>query len=268
MESFAHRIASKDESKHSSCESLASSMDLLQQSVAALTELQATLVEGFRDGSLSTEKARVLNAKTARLRRNLDRLAGMVEVTSHDANHDALTGLPNRTLMVDRLHQAIAQADRNRLQVAVLFIDLNGFKAVNDRHGHAAGDKLLQHVANMLQGALRGSDTACRFGGDEFVVLLPDIADAGGVPALAEKIRDCIANPLSWLGQTLCISASVGVALYPAGTRNPEHLIELADAAMFRAKGLATGLPPPAVRRVRKPLPATAPIPRDVPAKH
>ena len=140
------------------------SLELLQLSMAAITELQATLVTGFGNPTLSTEVARSLTAKTARLRRHLVRLSGMVEITSHFAYHDQLTGLPNRALLTDRLQQAIALAERNHTQLALLFLDLNGFKAVNDRYGHAVGDKLLQHVAAMIQGCVRDSDTACRRG--------------------------------------------------------------------------------------------------------
>ena len=112
------------------------SLELLQLSMAAITELQATLVTGFGNPTLSTEVARSLTAKTARLRRHLVRLSGMVEITSHFAYHDQLTGLPNRALLTDRLQQAIALAERNHTQLALLFLDLNGFKAVNDRCGH------------------------------------------------------------------------------------------------------------------------------------
>ncbi|MEO7387377.1 MAG: GGDEF domain-containing protein [Gammaproteobacteria bacterium] len=215
------------------------SRELLQRSVQDIGDLQASLVDGFRDGAVSTETARVLTAKTARLRKRLVRLATMVEDISHFAYHDPLTGLPNRALMLDRLQQAIAHADRHNVQVAVLVIDLNDFKSINDRHGHAAGDHLLRHVATMLQSCVRASDTACRFGGDEFVVVLPDITAPARVQARAEKIQVSIATPCPWEGRVLRSAASLGVALYPGDARTPEQLLQLADAAMFRSKGRA-----------------------------
>ncbi len=157
----------------------------------------------------------------------------------HLAQHDALTGLPNRALLFDRLERALAAAQRNGHVLAVLFIDLDGFKPVNDHYGHDVGDALLQAVAQRLQGLVRESDTAARIGGDEFVVLLPTIAADEDADGVADKLRAALASPFDIHGHRIMISGSVGVALFPRDGDSPAALLEHADGAMYREKQAA-----------------------------
>jgi len=152
------------------------------------------------------------------------------------ALYDNLTGLPNRTLLVDRLKQALETAHRNGTSVSVLFLDLDGFKYVNDTHGHGVGDQLLQAVATRLLTCVRRSDTVCRYGGDEFIVLLADIAHSGDAQVSAEKIVALINQSFDLGGQQICLGASIGIATYPEHAREPGLLIKYADIAMYQAK--------------------------------
>jgi len=155
----------------------------------------------------------------------------------HLAHFDALTGLPNRSLLIDRLRQAMSQADRRRRLVAVAFIDLDGFKDINDRHGHEAGDHLLVQIAERMRLAIREGDTLARQGGDEFVAALIDLAKPDDCsPSLARLLAAC-AQPSEWQGETLAITASVGVAFYPQREKvDAEQLLRQADQAMYVAK--------------------------------
>jgi diguanylate cyclase (GGDEF)-like protein len=155
---------------------------------------------------------------------------------AHLALHDALTGLPNRTLFLDRLQHALDRAGRTGRQVAVLFVDLDRFKGVNDALGHEAGDSLLQQVAQRLQSCVRSSDTLARLAGDEFTVLLEDVAGVHEAQAVAERIQAALQEPFLVAGQQLAVTASVGVALSGPETRQAEELLRRSDAAMYRAK--------------------------------
>jgi diguanylate cyclase (GGDEF)-like protein len=160
-----------------------------------------------------------------------------VERLQHDALHDALTGLPNRTLFIDRLEQALRRARRSGPDsgAAVLFLDLDRFKVVNDSLGHQAGDELLKRVALRLDSALRPGDTVARMGGDEFTMLLEDVADPLEATAVAERVLATLAEPLEIAGRELHVSGSIGIAL--AGPDAvPAELIRDADVAMYRAK--------------------------------
>ena len=154
----------------------------------------------------------------------------------HRVHHDELTGLPNRTLLVDRTSRALAHAQRSGTAVAVLFIDLDRFKWVNDRFGHATGDALLRLTADRLRGALREEDTVARLGGDEFGVLLPHVSGADGAVTVAEKLRDLFRHPVEVGEERFVPTASVGVAIYPYDGEDAESLLATADAAMYRAK--------------------------------
>lgn len=152
------------------------------------------------------------------------------------AYHDNLTGLPNRALFHDRLHQALARASRTKSSAAILFLDLDRFKTINDTRGHASGDKLLRSVANRLKCSLREGDTLARLGGDEFVILLPGIVDAGDAVTVAEKVMELMARPFSCDGHEILTSASLGLALYPEDGSSGEELLKHADIAMYAAK--------------------------------
>ena len=153
----------------------------------------------------------------------------------HLAHHDMVTGLPNRVLLSDRLDQETARALRAKGGFAVLMIDLDGFKQVNDRWGHAAGDRVLALVAQRARQCLRASDTVGRLGGDEFLAVLPEATLAGGT-AVAEKIVNALAQPYPLDKGEATLGASVGVAVYPANGDAPDVLQKAADAALYRAK--------------------------------
>ncbi|HBI67940.1 MAG TPA: sensor domain-containing diguanylate cyclase, partial [Massilia sp.] len=146
------------------------------------------------------------------------------------------TGLPNRLLFNDRLRQALLAAQREGNKLAVLFFDLDKFKPVNDTHGHAVGDLLLQQVATRVRGALRASDTLARIGGDEFVVLLPRIGAAPDARRVAGEILAELNRPFVSEGRTLEISGSIGVAVYPDSGASADELMRSADGAMYDAK--------------------------------
>jgi diguanylate cyclase (GGDEF)-like protein/PAS domain S-box-containing protein len=152
------------------------------------------------------------------------------------ASHDALTGLPNRLLLQDRLAQAIAQAQRARKQVGVMFVDLDRFKHINDSLGHEAGDRLIVEIARRLGAALRESDTVARQGGDEFVVVLAEIAGPDDAARVAAKLLENLARPLTLCGHEVFPSGSIGIAMYPQDGRDSEALLKAADSAMYRAK--------------------------------
>ncbi|MDQ2103312.1 sensor domain-containing diguanylate cyclase [Azospirillum isscasi] len=163
----------------------------------------------------------------------------------HLANHDALTGLPNRRLLFDRLDVALARSRRSGRPLALLFIDLDGFKAVNDRMGHDCGDEVLRIAATRLAGCLRRSDTVARVGGDEFTIVLEDVASAADAGGVAAKIVEAVALPIPVQGpvegNTASIGASVGIALFPADGDDARSLLVAADGAMYRAKQAGRG---------------------------
>jgi len=159
------------------------------------------------------------------------------QVINFQAYHDLLTHLPNRALLKDRLSLAITQAQRNKRRLAVMFLDLDRFKIVNDTLGHTMGDRLLKAVANRLQGCLRGGDTLSRFGGDEFTLLLPEVRTRDDVVVIASKILDKLAAPFVIDGHELFVGASIGIAMYPEAGDSVEALIQSADIAMYHVKG-------------------------------
>jgi diguanylate cyclase (GGDEF)-like protein len=152
------------------------------------------------------------------------------------AYHDTLTKLPNRQLFVDRLIQSIAQARRNETRVAVLFIDLDGFKLINDTMGHSAGDLMLISFAERLKGCIRESETASRFGGDEFAVILSDIEGEHDASIVAQRILESLRHPLIIMGQECQLGTSIGISIYPNDGASAEALIRHADTAMYMAK--------------------------------
>lgn len=154
----------------------------------------------------------------------------------HLANHDALTGLPNRRLLEDRIGQALLAAKRQASQVAIQFIDLDRFKIINDSLGHRVGDLLLQEVAHRIRGALREVDTVSRIGGDEFVLVLPEIQSEEAAVEVTRRILQSLEQPYMIDGHILTVTPSIGISLYPAHGADVETLINRADSAMYHAK--------------------------------
>jgi len=152
------------------------------------------------------------------------------------AYSDPLTGLPNRLLLRDRLEHAIATAQRNRSLVAVLFVDLDNFKRVNDSFGHHVGDQLLRDIAERARGCVREIDTVCRVGGDEFVVVLPELRERQDAGAVARKIHASLAQPYRVDVHDICVTPTLGISVFPHDGTDAETLIRNADAAMYHAK--------------------------------
>lgn len=153
------------------------------------------------------------------------------------ALYDSLTGLPNRTNFFEKLEFSLAHARRNQSAVALLFIDLDGFKAVNDGMGHAAGDHLLREVARRLQGYIRESDLAARMGGDEFTIILNNLKSPAEAALVAQKLVSALSQPVAYGNQIIThIGASIGIALFPDHSQTEDGLIHEADGAMYRAK--------------------------------
>ncbi|MCC5871442.1 MAG: EAL domain-containing protein [Gammaproteobacteria bacterium] len=159
------------------------------------------------------------------------------EMVQYQAYHDLLTHLPNRALFHDRLELAVAQARRNKVRLAVMFLDLDRFKVVNDTLGHTVGDRLLQQVAERLRNCLRGGDTLARLGGDEFCFLLPDVACREDAAGVAQKVLDGLATPFQVENHELFVGASIGISVYPDSGESVEVLIQSADIAMYHIKG-------------------------------
>jgi two-component system cell cycle response regulator len=183
---------------------------------------------------LMEAKARIHNMLEVRLLyRQLEQYSLALESM---ALHDALTGLPNRRLLFDRLALGIAHARRNSSTMAVMCLDLDGFKQINDTLGHDAGDALLRMVADRLVAAVREEDTVARLGGDEFVIALWESSHAGAVARLAEKVVQAVSEPYQIQGHDVHITVSVGVGMYPTHGEAVETLIKSADLALYEAK--------------------------------
>jgi two-component system, cell cycle response regulator len=183
---------------------------------------------------LMEAKMRIRNMLEVRL------LYKQLEQYSHTlaslALHDALTGLPNRRLLMDRLSSAISHARRNRGAMAVMYLDLDGFKQINDTLGHDAGDTLLGMVAARLVAAVRQEDTVARLGGDEFVIALAELSHANAVAKLAAKVIQAVSQPYTIQGRKVNMTASVGVSTYPTHGEEVETLMKNADQALYEAK--------------------------------
>ena len=182
------------------------------------------------------ERTAELSAANAKLQEEIAERQQAEERIRHLAHHDPLTGLPNRALLQDRLQQALTQARRGGHRVAVMFLDLDRFKAINDSLGHEVGDELLKAVAQRLRGAVRAGDTVARLGGDEFVVVLPEVADAEAVARVAEKIIAAFVPPVPIGPHVLKASTSIGIGVSPEDGEEPHALMKSADTAMYLAK--------------------------------
>jgi diguanylate cyclase (GGDEF)-like protein len=166
----------------------------------------------------------------------LTRLKKTNEQIAHLAYHDALTALPNRILFYDRLNQAITKARRDKESIAVLFLDLDGFKIINDTFGHNVGDALLCEAARRIAACVRNSDTVARMGGDEFTVILASMRTPDSNDRAARKIIEAVANPFVINGKNCSVTVSIGIALYPDNGKTADQLVKISDAAMYLAK--------------------------------
>ena len=160
----------------------------------------------------------------------------------HQALHDALTGLPNRNLLADRLDHGLSIAKRERTSLALLLLDLDHFKDVNDTLGHEFGDELLRQVTARLQGLIRTSDTLARLGGDELAIIQSELGQPDGAAGLAQRVIDALAQPFDLRGHEVVIGCSIGIALYPEDQTDPDHLLRNADLALYRAKADGRGI--------------------------
>ena len=208
----------------------------VQQARAVLAQFKDGFIEHREAPQDALQQIKMLARSNARLTRKVVRLRREAARACHLAYHDQLTGLPNRRLLMDRLTQAMSQAGRQHKQVGLLLLDLDQFKSVNDRLGHAAGDKVLQQVAERLSACIRSCDTACRFGGDEFVIMLPEIDGWASADAVAHKIRTRLVAPFVLDDRVIVLTASIGIAIYRADGRDGSELIREADSAMYLAK--------------------------------
>jgi diguanylate cyclase (GGDEF)-like protein len=208
----------------------------LQQTLGHVDELRRALTSTQMELLIAERQADALAVANAQLKVLATRLKQDVAKARRFAYNDELTGLPNRYLLMDRLNQALARARRRNSQLALLYLDLDRFKDINDSLGHPAGDKLLQSVAERLLSCIRGGDTACRYGGDEFVVLLPEVEDEHHALEVAQKIRLRLAKPYMLDKYPTGMTASIGVAVYPVDGMSQNDLIKQADVAMYRDK--------------------------------
>jgi diguanylate cyclase (GGDEF)-like protein len=196
---------------------------------------------GNEFGELSAvidEMADAVEHSLAELREEVQRRTRAEEFVQHLANHDALTGLPSLRLLHDRLERALARAQREEKGVAVLFIDLNGFKPVNDQYGHESGDMVLKVVGQRLAGAVRDADTVGRIGGDEFLVILPDVGSVEAAAQVRDKLDALVREPIYLPAHKLVVqvSAAMGIALYPEMAQDAAGLLRLADQDMYERK--------------------------------
>lgn len=165
-----------------------------------------------------------------------DRLSEELNKTLHAASHDTLTGLANRGYFFQRLDEEITRSKRYDARFAVMFIDLDGFKDINDRLGHQAGDEVLKQTALRLREVCRQSDLAARFGGDEFALIIAGVDECDKVREPARRVAEAVSRPIAWQDQRLQLSASVGVSLYPHDGATPDALTHTADLAMYKVK--------------------------------
>lgn len=168
--------------------------------------------------------------------RDISTLRSLTQRLGYLTAHDALTGLPNRALLVDRFYQALAHAERHERRVGLFYLDLDQFKDINDTVGHPMGDELLKQVGKRIVSCIRRTDTACRVGSDEFVVLLSEVVDVDYLKLLCEKLHECIRQPFEIPDRTVNLSTSLGISVYPADGHDPHTLIKHAETAMHQAK--------------------------------
>lgn len=212
---------------HDAADDLEGVTDALARGVDELHQVEVTLARARKDLA-ATESA-------------LAAARGEERAATHRAFHDAATGLPNRSLFDDRVAHGISIAERHSWTLAVMFLDLDGFKRVNDTHGHAAGDAVLKAIAIRLSQSARDEDTVCRNGGDEFLYLLVDPKGRENLERIARAMLLRIARPIDAEGQSLVVGSSIGIAVYPGDGQTVEQLVRNADAALYQAKRQGCG---------------------------
>ncbi len=204
---------------------------------ATIERLEAEMAERVQSVERAVaERTAELQAANLRLEAEIAERMQAEGRAQHLADHDVLTGLPNRRLFEDRVTQALAFSVRNRKLTAVMFVDLDRFKHINDTLGHAVGDAMLKEIAQRLVDQLREGDSICRLGGDEFVILLPEIKRSSDAAHVAQKIIEAVAQPVTLDERDLHITCSIGISVFPDDGRDAEALIRNADAAMYHAK--------------------------------
>jgi diguanylate cyclase (GGDEF)-like protein len=213
----------------------------VEEARADLTRLHADVVEA-EDRLVKANAAQLLEANeelvvsTVRAQTHAEACAAELKGVSRASQRDALTNLPNRALLLDRLAHAIASARRHRSRLAVLFLDLNDFKKINDTLGHAVGDEALKTAAQCLRSAVRDVDTVSRYGGDEFLILLAEVSQASDAFLVAEKMITSLGSAHTLGAHVVRLAASIGISIYPDDGEDAATLIDRADAAMYLAK--------------------------------
>ncbi len=225
------------------CDAHRISDELIQQSIGVLQDIteqkntEAKILETQK--SLESEvkqRTRSLSITVRQLKKEIARREKIAAELEFMANHDALTGLPSLRLCKDRIDHSLAESRRNKQQSAVMFIDLDGFKEVNDRHGHEYGDAVLKVVADRIKLEIRETDTVARIGGDEYLVILSSVPDLEIVERIAAQLIDQISQSIRIGKQKVVVSASVGIAIYPEDGNTAEELIRQADRTMYLIK--------------------------------
>jgi diguanylate cyclase len=222
--------------------------DKVQECADELHGVNEVLASEIEDREALNRKLQETERKLSAAKHTLSDMGDVLSV-AHQATkearqrsmHDFVTGIPNRQLFNEHLEKAIALAQRGDWILGVMFMDLDGFKQINDSHGHAIGDKVLQTVAQRLQERVRSGDTACRYGGDEFLYLLVNPRSIENIGGIAQKVSARISQIMVFDDLTLTIQPSIGIAVYPGDGSTGVELVAKADAAMYRAKETKTG---------------------------
>ncbi len=209
--------------------------EMLDQIQLRDNELENNKLELEERVATRTIELEAANQEMEKAKKNAESVAKRMEYHAH---HDGLTGLPNRILLNDRLSKALSHARREQSRIALLFLDLDRFKIINDSLGHAVGDQLLRVISRRLKNCVRDEDTVARLGGDEFMVLLPSISDSSDAGRIGNKIIDSLIRAVSCNGHELHITTSIGVSIYPSDGTDAETLLKHADISMYRAKEL------------------------------
>ena len=216
-------------------------MDKARECADDLTVVSQALTKEIKERKKLERKLANSKSELADTRSELSDTQVHEKEARHLSLHDVVTGLPNRSLFSDRLKTALALAGRHSWCLAVMFIDLDKFKNINDTYGHDAGDKVLRMIGERLRAAVRGEDSVGRQGGDEFLYLMLEVKEKSDVAKTATKIIESIAQPCEFEGLSLTVEPSIGIALYPQDGKSANALLKNADSAMYKAKQSETG---------------------------